>query len=261
MDKRVDYDQIAPAYNRRYTNDQGQPGIADALRRLAGEIRAARALEVGCGTGHWLARLSPGVPGLYGLDLSPGMLRQAQTRKDQAPVHLVNGRGGALPFADESFDLVYAVNAIHHFDQQRRFVAEARRLLKPGGALAVIGMDPHGRRDKWYVYEYFDGVYERDLARFPAWEAVCDWMQREGFVRIARVPVSRTRDDKMGRAVFDDPFLRKDQVSQLALLGDASYAAGLARMRAAVETAEAQGKTLMFTVDIFLEMVVGYGSV
>ena len=33
-------------------------------------------------------------------------------------------------------------------------------------------MDPHGRRESWYVYRYFEGVYERDLARFPTWRQI-----------------------------------------------------------------------------------------
>jgi ubiquinone/menaquinone biosynthesis C-methylase UbiE len=60
------------------------------------------------------------------------------------------------------------VNAIHHFERLDLFIAEARRLLRPGGTLAVIGMDPHHGRDHWCVYDYFPEAKVTDLARYPS---------------------------------------------------------------------------------------------
>ena len=133
--------------------------LAIALQSLARELDAKRILEVGCGTGHWLSILQSTAQ-VYGLDLSLGMLRQASTQKLR---RLACGQAIQLPFPDQAFDLVFCVNAIHHFGQPRVFISEARRLLRPGGALAVVGLDPHGDRDSWYVYHYFEGTYETDL--------------------------------------------------------------------------------------------------
>ena len=57
-------------------------------------------------------------------------------------------------------------------------------MLRPGGALAVLGMDPHLHQDDWYIYEYFKGVYANDLIRFPSWGQVLDWMSAAGFGRM-----------------------------------------------------------------------------
>ena len=148
-------------------------------RRTSLHTRHPRILEVGCGTGKWLADLSASTlyakaSRVFGLDLSMGMLRQAHRR--EPPLRLTRGRAEQLPFPAATFDLVYCVNAIHHFDRPRAFISEACRLLRPGGRLAVIGMDPHGRRESWYVYRYFEGVYETDLRRFPSWADVAGWM-------------------------------------------------------------------------------------
>ena len=83
----VDYDRIAPSYNQRFV-DGGTRGTAAALRSLAAGANAERILEVGCGTGHWLATLHPVGGQLYGLDLSTGMLEQAD--QQQAPLALVS---------------------------------------------------------------------------------------------------------------------------------------------------------------------------
>jgi SAM-dependent methyltransferase len=254
LSTQVDYDRIAPSYDHRHA-DGGLRGPAAALRALAQKLSARRILEVGCGTGHWLAGLQVLPAQLYGLDLSIGMLAQTQRREVQ--MGLVQGRAGKLPFANASFDLVYCVNAIHHFEQQRAFIAGGERLLRPGGALAVIGMDPRVHRDRWYIYDYFEGTYEMDLVRFPSWQTVLGWMVEAGFECVEWRLVERILDRKAGRAVLDDPFLRKDATSQLSLLTDEAYAAGLSRIKDALASAEAQGKTLTFRTDLLLALLVG----
>jgi ubiquinone/menaquinone biosynthesis C-methylase UbiE len=253
--KRVDYDKVASTYDRRYEGN-GMPGIAASLLTLARQLEAERILEVGCGTGHWLANLHEVTAHLYGLDLSAGMLSKAQDRSKA--LRLVRGRAGRLSFPASSFDLVYCVNAIHHFDQQREFVFEARRLLRSGGALTVFGMDPHERREDYYLYRYFHGTYETDLVRFPSWGTVLDWMALAGFEQITWRTVERIYDPKVGRTVLRDPFLDKSATSQLTLLTDEAYAEGISRIRAAVETAEAVGEQEIFPVDISIGVVVGW---
>jgi ubiquinone/menaquinone biosynthesis C-methylase UbiE len=253
--RQVNYDQIAPTYDRRFVDD-GPRGTGTVLLTLAQELRAARLLEVGCGTGHWLALLRPATPHLFGLDLSAGMLSQARRRNGE--LALVRGRADRLPFPDSSFDLVCCVNAIHHFGNQRTFIAEARRLLRPGGALAVIGFDPRQHRDKWYIYDFFTGTYETDLQRFPSWGTVLDWMIATGFARVEWRFAERIEDHKQGGAVLDDPFLEKNACSQLALLSDDEYAAGLEALRAVVAAGEAGGEILRFPCEILLRALIGW---
>jgi SAM-dependent methyltransferase len=260
---RVDYDRVAPGYDRRHA-DGGPQGPARALAELARAVGAGPVLEAGCGTGHWLAGLSDVAGGsLYGLDLSAGMLAQAKVR--DVALDLVRGRAGRLPFRGDHFDLVSCVNAIHHFAAPSAFVTEAHRVLRGpqqagqhGGALAVIGMDMRNLRDRWYIYDYFPGTWETDLARFPAWDRVAVWMAGAGFGEIRRHIVEEIVDDKRGRAVLQDPFLRKDAISQLTLLSDEAYAAGVARIEADLAAAEAAGRDLVFPVDIVLAMMVGW---
>jgi ubiquinone/menaquinone biosynthesis C-methylase UbiE len=263
----VDYDRIAPTYNQRYVENE-RSDTAEALLACTDQIAAERGyaprvLEVGCGTGRWLAELRAVTPHVVGLDLSAGMLAQARKLGRESlrklagpPAGLARGRAEQLPFPEARFDLVYCVNAIHHFDQPRAFISEARRLLRPGSALAVVGMDPRGRRQSWYVYRYFDGVYETDLRRFPSWAEIADWMSAEGLAVECRV-VERIFDPKRGREVLDDPFLRKTSCSQLALLSQGAYRAGLRRIHDALDRAEAAGETLTFPVDTPLAMISG----
>jgi SAM-dependent methyltransferase len=254
VSERVDYDRLALTYDARYAaNRRSETG--EALRQLVEARGAALVLEVGCGTGHWLQELAPSVSFACGLDLSSGMLGRAREKAPLLP--LARGRAAQLGFASRAFDLVYCVNAIHHFRRPGAFVAEAARLLRHGGTLAVIGMDPRGQHGRWYVYTYFEGVYERDLARFPSWGTVMDWMVGEGFEQVECRIVERLGHDLVGRAVLDHPFLRKGSCSQLALLSDEAYAEGLRRIEAALERAASRAVEIVFPVDTPLAMVSG----
>jgi ubiquinone/menaquinone biosynthesis C-methylase UbiE len=263
--ERVNYEEIASTYNQRYVANP-LPQVAATLRALVKDLDPARSLEVGCGTGRWLAELSApevqaqaGQAGrrVFGLDLSPAMLSQARPQLKPGPPDLVCGRALRLPFPDRTFDLIYCVNALHHFGGPRAFVAEARRLLRPGGALAIVGMDPRRSRDTWYLYRYFKGTYAADRRRFPTPGELVDWMAAAGFERVEWRPAERILGPLVGRDIFKNSFLRKGGTSQLALLSDEAFARGMRRIEAALAQAEAAGETVVFPVDILLTITVG----
>jgi hypothetical protein len=147
---------------------------------------------------------------------------------------------------------------LHHFPEPARFVAEAQRLLRPGGGLAVVTLDPHTWPGDWYVYDYFPGTRQTDLARFPSAGRLLDWMAGAGFQRATWQLVERIDQTLAGREVLQDHFLKKEGTSQLALLSDAAYQAGLAHLEAALDAAEARGETLTFRAGLRLGALVGY---
>lgn len=251
----LNYNPLAPTYHQRY-DVSPLPGVEAALRELA--QNAQQILEVGCGTGQWLSLLAPLGGRVIGLDYSPGMLREAQGRHPAG--WLVNGEAGQLPFASGAFDLVFCVNAFHHFPHKRAFITEAHRLLRSGGALAIINMDPHTGRDRWYLYHYFEGTRETDQHRFPSSGALVDWLIAAGFERAHWRVAHHIQHTHMGRAVLDDHFLQKHSTSQLALLSDEVYNAGLARLKADLAEAEAAGRELNFESNLSLVMVTAYHS-
>lgn len=248
----LNYDRIASDYDQRYPPSQ-QWERGQALLNLARRLKAGSILEAGSGTGFWLTLLSRVTPRVFGLDFSIGMLKQAGTRP--APLKLSRGTALRLPYRNESFDLVYCVDAIHHFGDQRAFIAEAFRVLKPNGALAVIGHDPHeASASNWYIYNYFEGVYDTDLRRYPSGTSVLKWMLSAGFQNVSSPVVEHIHNLHVGEGVFKDPFIKRNATSQLALLNEETYQAGLKKITEAL----ARNERIVFRSEIFVKMLLGY---
>ena len=112
-----------------------------------------RVLELGCGPGCAIARMaslaSNGV--VYGIDQSPVMLEQAERRNRSAilggRVVLLRALFERLPFPDDSFDATLAVNVAYFWDDSLAALREVRRVLRPGGRLAIYATDVETMRE------------------------------------------------------------------------------------------------------------------
>ena len=114
----------------------------EVLERVARELRGAHAIaELGCGTGRALALLRQRLPDatLKGIDLSPFMLERARTRLP-LEVELRHANSDSLPWSEESVDAVVALHHLGHMPGRdaAKSVAEASRVLRPGGQLLLV---------------------------------------------------------------------------------------------------------------------------
>ena len=246
-ERSVDYDAIADRFEWRYRVEP-YVELEAFLVDFAGQ---ARVLEVGCGTGRWLTALAAHGCDVAGIDPSQKMLDVASAQLPEA--ELVRGRGEALPWSDGSFDRVVCINALHHHDDPAASLAEARRVLVDGGALLVAGLDPHRRLDAWWIYDFFEGALDTDLARYPSAEDIRGWMVDAGFGSVQTVEVQHIVSRVPVAEARAGGYLDRAVTSQLSLLSDAEYAAGLRRI-------EAAGEELVLVSDLRIWGTVGSGT-
>jgi ubiquinone/menaquinone biosynthesis C-methylase UbiE len=245
----VEYDTIATTYDRRYL-DNDYSGVENALVAFVGQNLNGRALEVGCGTGHWLRFLgAKGIP-VAGLDASTRMLACAHAQDHRTA--LVRGLAEHLPWADESFDRLFCVNALHHFRDKQRFLVEALRVLRRGGQFMTIGLDPHTGLDQWHIYEYFEPVLEIDRRRYSPTGQIRERMNAVEFVDCVTREVQHLQVRLSARAAIEQGRLDRGATSQLALLTEDQYQQGIDRIRKGIESAEARDDSLYLTADLRL---------
>ena len=151
--------------------ETGQEQVVGKLSKLLGARPGpyARSLEIGAGTGYFsLNMLQAGVVGAATCtDISPGMLTtlEANAARLGLDVETAACDAAALPFEDESFDLVFGHAVLHHLPDLDRAFAEFHRVLRPGGTLFFAG-EPSRQGDR------IAAVPKRVAWRIsPAWRA------------------------------------------------------------------------------------------
>jgi SAM-dependent methyltransferase len=110
------------------------------LQPLTAEIVV---LDVACGAGHAAELAAPHVRQVVGVDLTRALLDVGAERLRNAGVRnvlLQEGNAAALPFVDDSFDLVFCRTALHHMADPERAVQEMARVCRPGGRVVVEDM-------------------------------------------------------------------------------------------------------------------------
>jgi ubiquinone/menaquinone biosynthesis C-methylase UbiE len=105
------------------------------LLRIADRVGTGRMLDIGCGTGFVIDLLSESFEEIHGIDPTTAMLSKVDTSRGNITLHV--GVAEDLPFEDATFDLVTAYSVFHHLADHRPALAEAARVLRPGGILYV----------------------------------------------------------------------------------------------------------------------------
>jgi SAM-dependent methyltransferase len=146
--------RIASDGFRRQSADWGEmralglpaDAVEDALLRLLPEQPLGRLLDIGTGTGRLLELLAPRVAAGLGIDASRAMLALARSRlaaPGRSHCAVRQADMYRLPLADGSYDLAVLQMVLHYAEDPAAALAEARRVLRPGGSLIIVDLAEH----------------------------------------------------------------------------------------------------------------------
>jgi ubiquinone/menaquinone biosynthesis C-methylase UbiE len=181
--------------------------VEEAIRAALADKPIRALLDLGTGTGRMLELFGPEIERGLGLDLSLDMLALARARLDRAGLKHCSVRHGdiydlALP--RDSFDVVIIHQVLHFLDDSARAIAEAARVLRPGGRLLVVDFEflreEHAHRrlgfaaetvTQWLEAASLDVLRQQTLPPGPDGKiAVSLWLARDPRIVLA-APASR----------------------------------------------------------------------
>jgi demethylmenaquinone methyltransferase/2-methoxy-6-polyprenyl-1,4-benzoquinol methylase len=222
-----DYSRQAERYDDRRS---ASPSVLAPLRRALQGAPGRRLADIGGGTGNYaLALRGEGFKPVV-VDRSREMLSRAAAKG----LETVEANAERLPFEDRTFDAAMMISMLHHVDDHRAALAEARRILRPGGRLALMGCTGEDAATLW-VLDYFPSSRPWMAATHPPATAFLDQlpgaeltrfefsdMEDESLVALAAHPEKLVEAAERGFTSYFER-MRRDHPDELR--------AGLARLR------------------------------
>ncbi len=199
--------------NGAQLNDARGKAVIAHLLAVYPEFKPTKILELGCGVGASTTAIARYFPDsdIYGVDIGPSMLRYAHARAESMGVraHFSQQNAEATNFADESFDFVFTAAVFHETSAQAipKILAEARRLLRPGGVM--IHLEVPTRYQELSLWQKMNTEYETHFNNEPCWRvatsadyrALC---QAAGFSDVKVGYQKATFDPQPGKEAFLD---------------------------------------------------------
>ncbi len=197
--------------------------MANFLRLRFPDFKPGTIVDVGCTIGHntlpWKQTFSEAT--VHGIDLSASCLRYAHARAQSMGItaHFQQGAANALPFEDNSVDVVFSSMFLHELPNKtiRKFLAEAHRILKPGGILLNMELPPNAplaAYDAFYLdwdCYYNNEPYYKNF-RDQDYQELCTraGFSAETFFQAVMPRYTYVEEDQFKQAISNDAVFNED---------------------------------------------------
>lgn len=232
MGKQMNYDDYAEKYAQ---TRWAVPWIVHPLLREAHQIPPhSTVVEIGCGTGNYIIAIAQELPSYTyrGFDLSEGMLKEARTRSQT--VEFTRGNADVrFPYPDQSCELAFCVDVIHHVTDLNAFFQEVFRMLKSGGRLLIV-TDSEDNIRRRSLTKYFPETLEVELTRYAKAEELRANAAQAGLAYLGVESAEGVID-------LDEGFIAKLEQrcsSSMRLISEEAHRKGVERVRLAQKQGE-----------------------
>jgi len=168
---------------------------------LSKYLRAhSKCLEIGCAAGQFSELLYRQGHAVFGVDISPGMVEAARRRLRELGVpesHFQCCEANSLPFDDNSFDLVTALDVLPYVENQPHYLSAVHRVLKPGGLAFLNSVNRGSLYMTMLPIKYFPRAFGGKYLVHRSWfvgmyKGICHGYSSGGFVDLSKAIQART---------------------------------------------------------------------
>lgn len=234
------YNKVGKGYNSTRNAD---PYLTERMYELLAPVDGGNYLDIGCGTGNYMAALTQKGLQFTGVEPSDVMLEQAIEK--YPALNFIKGTAEALPFDDELFNGVNATFTIHHWTDHLKGLQEIYRVLKPGSRLVLLSFTPEQLLNYW-LCKYFPDTMQRSSEVVPPMDSMVELFQQAGFQNIEteKYFVHEGLTDlflyanKYRPESYLDPEIRKGASSFTVYADEEEVAKGLAQLEQDIKSGE-----------------------
>ena len=227
--KKADYSKIAEYY------DRGRAAAGPIIELWMGFVakyinkgRETRLLDVGCGTGRFTLPIAKRFNcRVTGADMSSEMLEKAKDKDINGIIRWQIQDIHEMTYSDESFDVIFMSNVIHHCDTPAKALNECHRVLADNGVILIrYGAIEQVREDLTHLC--FPETLALDEERTPSVVQMEKWMLEAGFTGVNTEEVQQNTFQTCEALI--EAYARKN-TSVLSMISEEAYEAGMGRLR------------------------------
>ncbi|WP_067726340.1 class I SAM-dependent methyltransferase [Oceanobacillus damuensis] len=169
-----EWDNRAAFWNKKSRDMWDNGSRKDIVPLLSSHLKqGSKVLDIGCGDGYGTTKLYQSGFQVTGIDLSEEMIRLANTRRKERNISFMQGDVNEIPFEDNYFDAVMAINVLEWVENPLQAINELKRVVKDGGIICAGVLGPTA------------GPRENSYGRLVGEKAICNTMMPWEFRKLA----------------------------------------------------------------------------